>query len=192
MEKWYDMSESSLDYATFVEDAINKDTQARRSFGNRGVEHAAPVLSSMLRNSYESFDALAGLFSADVIDPLLIRQHLKATPNLVIRLVLDGQSPNDKSALSALRDEIEAGRILVRILNRDKYELPNVHLAVSDKINVRLESDKSNRRARVIFKDPEIGSATQKTFDKFWEVAEPANIEQISEFLRAAKERVFD
>lgn len=144
-------------------------------FTNRGTTHARSVLGQIVSRSQKSLDIFSGCLSLSVYDPELL--NLAVQRAVSIRIVVGDSLPLGQSALSNLKNGIEAGIICVKHFNPSitlqgqKHVLD--HFAMGDGKHVRAEENASSRSATVILNaDTEnaknIARAYQKVFEYMW------------------------
>lgn len=146
-------------------------------FGNLGPEHAAVVLSNMLKTTEEELLVFSGDFNGDVTNDKDFMRELDKylrSPNKRFHLLLE-HLPNDKS--KALQKVINAsdlnGQVQFKKAPPDFIEgLKEVfvdgqpyHFAVSDSRAYRIETDKDEYQAFCNFNDKDIASTLKAVFE---------------------------
>lgn len=153
--------------------------QVNNEFGNKGNEHAAIVLSNMLKYSKENFKMFSGSFNKDVTDDIefigelqsflesgkTFQLYLEKYPQDhqitgALKLVFDAQAKNPeavqiKEATQAFKDTLGA------IFREGKP----YHFAIADKKAFRIEIDAEGYKATCNFNDPRTAEKLTNIFN---------------------------
>lgn len=151
-------------------------------FPNKGPQHAAIVLTNLLRSAKQEFRIFSGTFNGDVTRD---RHFMKELDNFLLSgkkfyLFLE-EIPGDDEMSPALRKIIDYSKnpalnilykkatpdfmdeLKTRFISGNAY-----HFAIADDRGFRVETDKEEYKAICNFNDEDISSKLKNAFDKYF------------------------
>lgn len=155
-------------------------TKMDNEFGNKNMQHAAIVLSTMLKNATESFKIFSGEFHSDVThNPEFLKsleEYLKSGKTFKLLLA---KIPEEDKRSDALRMVIEYAKthketVFCKEAEESFINSPQelfngkipYHFSVADNTAFRLEVDAQEYKAICNFNDQKIGKNLSDLFDK--------------------------
>ncbi len=146
-------------------------------FPNKGADHAAVVVSNILKYAQESVRMFSGALEGEVAqNKNVIKELVKFVERGGKLKILIEREPSENSPLFNRVKELEKAYNTTIIKNAPQEFIDEMrkifgeiyHFIVADGKSFRIETDTNDYKAICNFNDPEIAESLERLFDKYY------------------------